>query len=808
MQPFGGSGRHRKQPEADNYCWTCHRDDTEQFCTTCVRSFHESSSCSRAKGLSQEELMTWRCHECLDIEKGAEQNKTENITAAQLKKVLNYIFQKLITDDRTFAKPFMSIEYPRGTVVNTMDLNTMERKIEIGAYSCCEDFWSDIKWIVHNTKIHSTADYETIRAARLLFNTAKEETYSIRMCHECYLNDNDFTAPCSIPHLLVWAKQRTYPHWPAKLIRYNSMEHTVDVLYFCENHLRAILPAKDCLLYSQQCPSLAVGNHKNAFNNALKEAEQYINNITKKYGSFYYADPITVLHCNQLERHLYDTIPNAWKELGRSVVPPSIVKPVPASATSARRMSMPVHRNKRSFAPPPFVPGRIMTRRMSSILNESFVAEEEKTEKPKKATVYRRQSVQVDRLPSQAINSTARVSKAKVPTEAIQSAAKKRRMSLSLNLEGPSAKSARMASDANRKKATSGPFNSMTLQPDSKSAQNPSSYSVFKVPTVPKMRKSAASTKQPSQDNSTNNDLIAAIDRDLTKTLSQSARSAKEQNGFDQKTMKVSPPKPNPKKNQAFNRNVGCSVGMVALCKAAVEKDTEKMVESVRLSLSDTLFNCLNTTKSQNDQSLPEQLEKQRSNYDQMITGLRHQNRDLEASIKSYTENHSKKNQTRKNANDVNDLKVKFDATAADLAKTQAKLADVNDQMGSLMKKNMFLNATINKLQTTNFDQANSLNSERAKNAHLVNVNKNLMDGNAKLNLTLDNLSAENKRLICQMKEQQAKNESMKNQAYEHYARMITDIKKKQWCATCGMPGGQYFCSAQCDEYARSPYYH
>ena len=101
--------------------------------------------------------------------------------------MLKYIFQKLITDDRAvsnfveekdfnlteresknsntnkflivqFAKPFMNIDYPRGSVVNTMDLSTMEKKIEIGAYSCCEDFWADIKWIVHNTKIHCTGD--------------------------------------------------------------------------------------------------------------------------------------------------------------------------------------------------------------------------------------------------------------------------------------------------------------------------------------------------------------------------------------------------------------------------------------------------------------------------------------------------------------------------------------------------------------------------------------------------------------------------------------------------------------------------
>lgn len=50
----------------------------------------------------------------------------------------------------------MEIEYPttEQKVTNPLDLNEILVKIEAGAYSCCEAFWADLKWIAHNVKIH------------------------------------------------------------------------------------------------------------------------------------------------------------------------------------------------------------------------------------------------------------------------------------------------------------------------------------------------------------------------------------------------------------------------------------------------------------------------------------------------------------------------------------------------------------------------------------------------------------------------------------------------------------------------------
>lgn len=101
----------------------------------------------------------------------------------------------------------------------------------------------------------------------------KEEIYSIRMCDECYLGlvpDNRFDVICKQPHLVVWAKQKTYPYWPAKLMSVNAITNQVEVRYFGGKRCRAILMPKECYMYSALAdrPSVWLGALKNEFHEA------------------------------------------------------------------------------------------------------------------------------------------------------------------------------------------------------------------------------------------------------------------------------------------------------------------------------------------------------------------------------------------------------------------------------------------------------------------------------------------------------------------------------------------------------------
>lgn len=109
------------------------------------------------------------------------------------------------------------------------------------------------------------------KTAKSLLDMAKEEIYSIRLCDECYISftqNRRFDTVCKQPHLVVWAKQKSYPYWPAKLMSVSATTNKVEVRYFGEKHYRAVLTPKDCYLYSIDRPSIWLGCHKKEFEKA------------------------------------------------------------------------------------------------------------------------------------------------------------------------------------------------------------------------------------------------------------------------------------------------------------------------------------------------------------------------------------------------------------------------------------------------------------------------------------------------------------------------------------------------------------
>lgn len=98
---------------------------------------------------------------------------------------------------------------------------------------------------------------EIITSVRRLLRSTRSELDSIKLCDECYLRACDepktfFTGVCEVPHLIVWAKMRNYPHWPAKLMSIDG--GTVQVRFFGD-HTNANVPANNCFLYSKENPN-------------------------------------------------------------------------------------------------------------------------------------------------------------------------------------------------------------------------------------------------------------------------------------------------------------------------------------------------------------------------------------------------------------------------------------------------------------------------------------------------------------------------------------------------------------------------
>lgn len=90
--------------------------------------------------------------------------------------------------------------------------------------------------------------------ARNLEDLCRTEMYDIEMCSECFdrsnLPNHDwFTEVCDPPHLLVWARMRGFPYWPAKVLGIAS-DTKIDVRFFGD-HSRTNMSPVDCFLFSE-----------------------------------------------------------------------------------------------------------------------------------------------------------------------------------------------------------------------------------------------------------------------------------------------------------------------------------------------------------------------------------------------------------------------------------------------------------------------------------------------------------------------------------------------------------------------------
>lgn len=123
-------------------------------------------------------------------------------------------------------------------------------------------------------------------AARGIVKICKQEMAEIENCPSCYLNANTkkntwFVEVCPRPHLLVWAKLKGFPYWPAKAMCTNSAG-MVDVRFFGA-HDRAWVHYRDCYLYSERDPN-SYKQRRYDIENCVKELQMYVKNLKKIYG--------------------------------------------------------------------------------------------------------------------------------------------------------------------------------------------------------------------------------------------------------------------------------------------------------------------------------------------------------------------------------------------------------------------------------------------------------------------------------------------------------------------------------------------
>ncbi|CAG0892127.1 unnamed protein product [Cyprideis torosa] len=296
----------------DEYCWICHDSEIHLSCHECPRSFHRDCGVSTAFiGLKEEDPKGWTCEDC------EERRKLSSVPMDQrrygdpvaLCRLLRLILNRIQNHPSLpasklapFTEPVNVSDYPDYTsfVRQPMDLSTIKKRVKAKAYESPEQFRDDVKLIMHNCILYNGEGTDLGKSlcstARKLCQVAQAELDTLRTCPDCYAESYSgrpdwFAKPCTVPHALVWAKVRGYPHWPGKLMRLNSKQ--ADVRFF-GNYDHAWLHFKDIYLYQPESP-FPVKKQKASLDASKSECDEHIRRLETEFGGFVMAEERTSL---------------------------------------------------------------------------------------------------------------------------------------------------------------------------------------------------------------------------------------------------------------------------------------------------------------------------------------------------------------------------------------------------------------------------------------------------------------------------------------------------------------------------------
>ncbi|XP_037082061.1 protein kinase C-binding protein 1-like [Pollicipes pollicipes] len=304
----------------DNCCWVCHREGKVVCCETCPRVFH-----LKCAGLNADPPGDWVCVECRRV---VQAETVANLSPAmkmltheQFTLLLKHAIGRPEGSSRgewlsahgaePFINPVDEKKFPNygEFVACPMDLNTMEENIKKGMYGSTEAFIADCKWILHNCILFNGQTSKLTGLAKSLLKMCKWEMEEIETCPECYSSayssDNWFTLACPHPHVLIWARLKGFPYWPAKAVK--SRDGNVDCRFF-GRHDRAWVPIKECYLFSKDPPAPPKSRSK-SLDACIEELEEHIANVEEKFGKFVHAKPRTVYDPRKITQYMKQMIP-------------------------------------------------------------------------------------------------------------------------------------------------------------------------------------------------------------------------------------------------------------------------------------------------------------------------------------------------------------------------------------------------------------------------------------------------------------------------------------------------------------------
>ncbi|KAI1289793.1 Protein kinase C-binding protein 1 [Halotydeus destructor] len=282
----------------DFHCWQCHKEKVNVECSRCPRSYHykclPSNSSSNSQDATNNNDEGWLCMECKNIAKSEHERKSSSnlgrVTEKDFCTLLKFALQTIKqTADATFHQPVTEVSFPdyKEFIVHPMDFQTIDRNIRKGHYKSTEGLVADVKWIVHNSYIYNSQSHSLTKNAQYFYKVAKNEMAEIEVCPDCFMNfyvypRTWFVETCHKPHVLVFARLKGHPFWPAKAVRVDATKNEVDCRFFGA-HDRAWVPYDSVVLMSETYAWNKPKGHKSKLDAALGEVKEHVQKLGEKF---------------------------------------------------------------------------------------------------------------------------------------------------------------------------------------------------------------------------------------------------------------------------------------------------------------------------------------------------------------------------------------------------------------------------------------------------------------------------------------------------------------------------------------------
>ncbi|KAG5308625.1 ZMY11 protein, partial [Pseudoatta argentina] len=280
----------------DWYCCKCQRAGAVECCEQCCRVYHSECHVPSTAKLKI-------CNFCEKTNSDVYSDKVDlnhilSFTCGHLKAKLppeitnrTIVFNNdpIVTPPNGFSGPTWVSEgedawRPGILIKRHMDLAIMDAKTNNNEYNNLAEFEADAHNILHNIIIYHGVNSVIADMGRTMYQDCCYDLQEIRRCADCYRISNEksekmwFCIPCNPPHQLVYAKQKGYPYWPAKVMQVNG--NVYDVRFFGGHHMRANIEKVFIRPISSTLQSLQIKKSM-AWNRAFEELKHHQNLLQK-----------------------------------------------------------------------------------------------------------------------------------------------------------------------------------------------------------------------------------------------------------------------------------------------------------------------------------------------------------------------------------------------------------------------------------------------------------------------------------------------------------------------------------------------